>query len=346
LATFGNLNAGSTSVQTPPTNNKAVSKFTLDRAGVVDAVSVVFTAGSGNTRAVLYDATGVGGLPGARVGVSTARGVGGGAQTAVFTFSPGVTLSAGDYWLGLISDSFGTSNCVALTNGIAFNANTYASGASDPFGASPSMANFRYPVNAGYTPTLGAGTYAGETRGGETATDILANRVAVFKVIPTTTISATKLTVFLANTYASAKVKGVIYDATGSGGTPGTLLRATAELTGPLINGNDLTLTSSLILNAGVTYYIGVHVDTQITVYTRTAASSGYSATQTYASGPPSTYPASPTPTNEVPALWASGTGSPTYPITVTATQATAVRSSYLICVPRQYGQVESLTYG
>src|SRR5436190_22298298 len=119
MATFGDLNAGATGVGAPPANSKAVSKFTLDRAGTVDVVSVA-GSGSSHIKAVIYDNSGSGGLPGARKGIS--QEVLSPSGQVNYTFSPGVALAAGDYWLGFIGDTGGLANCVALTNGIAYNA--------------------------------------------------------------------------------------------------------------------------------------------------------------------------------------------------------------------------------
>jgi hypothetical protein len=100
-------------------------------------------------RAVIYDDTGAGGLPGALLGISNIITSGTyGEQTFFFS---GVNLtSSSSYWFGLLSDAAVSSTqnvllCPAQTTGVVFNSGPYPT-PSNPFGASPSTNNFRYPV--------------------------------------------------------------------------------------------------------------------------------------------------------------------------------------------------------
>lgn len=70
MATFGNLQTGATSVQAPPASDKSVSQFLVDFPGNLNNISFAYNAARGASRAVIYDSSGVGGLPGNYVGAS------------------------------------------------------------------------------------------------------------------------------------------------------------------------------------------------------------------------------------------------------------------------------------
>lgn len=152
LATSSNL-ANNTLVNTPPQNDKAVSPYTATLTGSLTSIVIPFSGATvSDLKGVIYDATGVGGLPGALLGVSSNTIAAGAYGEKPFLFSGVGIVSGTKYWPGVVSDSVssGTQNvtiCPALTSGIAFNSGTYAS-PTNPFGASPSTANFRYPILA------------------------------------------------------------------------------------------------------------------------------------------------------------------------------------------------------
>lgn len=307
MAQFGNIIAGATQINAPPSNNKAVSSFVLDRQGVIDHILFRFTAGSpgANIKAVIYDNAGVGGLPGALVATSSLV-VTPGPNLVAFPFPTNPTLNAGTYWIGLIGTTAGAANCAALTNGIKFNADTIGAGPSNPFGASPSNADFRYPIVAFYTPVLTAGTAYGQLLGGDALDhNYILNDIIVLKITLPVAGSVSKLTTFVNDAYPSAKAKGVIYDATGAAGAPGNWLATTIELVGVAINGNDLTFASPVSLAAG-DYYIGLHTDTSMNVCHLVDSTPNAVGVRLYASGVPSTFPSTPTLGTGSWTLWAT----------------------------------------
>jgi hypothetical protein len=106
MATFGRTDTGN---NTSPISNDRywASKFTLSEAADVTSMSANFdsTSSAGtNGKFVIYDDDGASNLPGTRLAVSSAFSIPAGAseQSASCT----VTLAAGDYWLGLVCDSF------------------------------------------------------------------------------------------------------------------------------------------------------------------------------------------------------------------------------------------------
>lgn len=155
FGTFATSGRGA-AVQTPPLNDKAVSKYTATFTGSVDRIVIPFAgltavANVSDIKGVIYDDTGAGGLPGTLLGVSSntiSSAVPAGEIALAFS---GVDVTAAaDYWFGVVSDQAPTvavnvTLCPPQTGGIAYNTGSYAS-PTDPFGTSPSTANYRYPV--------------------------------------------------------------------------------------------------------------------------------------------------------------------------------------------------------
>lgn len=144
-------------VQAPPQNNTAVSAYVSNFTGQLKKVLFCYDR-SGNlfdVIAAVYDSTGVGGLPGARLGISTnSYTTATGNCEVEFDFNTVNLVSGTTYWFGILSDSnaggSGAGNATpapAFTNGIAFLPATYPT-PNNPFGASPSLASFRYPMLA------------------------------------------------------------------------------------------------------------------------------------------------------------------------------------------------------
>jgi hypothetical protein len=110
------------------------------------------TSGSQTVRAVIY--ANASGNPGSRLGVSNqvtinaARPFG----WVDFTFPAAVAVPAGTVWIGFIA---GTKTDLiqmrysVLTGDLRYNTNSYASGASNPFG-SAIQENFHYSIYATY----------------------------------------------------------------------------------------------------------------------------------------------------------------------------------------------------
>jgi hypothetical protein len=147
FATTGN-NGNALGVAAPPAGDKAVSKYTATISGNVTSVVFAFQASANSNKGVIYADSA--GAPGALLGVSTNTVTGLGEQ--IFTFTGVAVVSGTAYW-------FGTTNVVGeasiksppLTNGILFNTGPYSS-PSNPFGASPSTSNFRYPAIINVSP--------------------------------------------------------------------------------------------------------------------------------------------------------------------------------------------------
>jgi hypothetical protein len=317
MATFGSLITGSNNVSAPPANDKAVSSFSIQYDGTVDTIAIDYGSYTGHSKAVIYDSTGVGGLPGALLGVSAEiTAITGG--FGVYTFSPQISLTAAGspYWIGIWSDTGNSLSCVSLTNGIAYNSNTYSSGGNptNPFGASPSQANFQYPIIARYTPNLSTLTNAhlGEFLGGdgESSATIFANNLAVIPTPYSVTGTISSITYFVSQAYGSAKVKPVLYDNTGAGGTPGSLIAVGPEVTGVVQNGNTIPFSSPVSVS-GIIYF-GLFTDTAQGCYARSnPAITGYNGSQTYGTAP-STFPGSPSSSTNHPACWVNGSFAPT----------------------------------
>ncbi len=344
MAYFGaDLNlGGGTNIQAPPPNDKAVSKFTLSHTATVTEIFIFYQIlVAGGAKAVIYDNTGAGGLPGAFVAQSsevvnpTTNGVAVGYPFA------GASLTAGDYWIGLWSAAnVSTASCQARTGGIQFNANTYSSGGNptNPFGASPSSANFFYPIIARYTPTLSAGTYSGELVGMDDTTLVQYpnNNIGVIQLDTNYTAgsSITSLTFFVSAAYASAKIKAVVYANDGAAGAPGTLLGSSSEVIGATIGANTISFGSPINFTGNP--YIGLFTDTNLNTYRHVdAGRANYDGATSYAGGVPGSFPGSPTTTTNQPALWANGTFSTTSSVSDTeaasATDSTDATSSGMV---------------
>jgi thermitase len=138
--TFGTTSVGASS-DSMLADRKRVNRYSLPVAGSVTKLTIYLqptgTSGSQVLKGILYADNG--GTPDALLGVTnelTFQST----QTAGWyglTFASPIALQAGNYWIGMIS---GSSSYVAgfryaiVSNSRAYNANTYASGPSNPFG--------------------------------------------------------------------------------------------------------------------------------------------------------------------------------------------------------------------
>lgn len=165
-STFGKTSIGA-STDTFSANRKRVSAYTLPVAGSVSKLTVYLapTGASGQQalEGVLYsDAAG---KPGSLLGATSQL-------TFQSTGAPGwydlsfptpLNLAAGTYWIGLIS---GASSGVAgfrydtVAGSRDWNANTFTSGPSDPFGT-PTVDGEQMSLYASYAPTGGGGEGGG-----------------------------------------------------------------------------------------------------------------------------------------------------------------------------------------
>ena len=328
MATFGNITAGATSVQYPPANNKAVSLFRCDYPGTLSSIILNFTTTRVAARAVIYASDGAGGSPGTFLGVSSEVT---GTTTGLFryTFSPSVTIPyAGLYYIGLWGGVQGVTNGLQTspTVSVWFNSNTYAStgNPANPFGGT-STNTIQYPIQAVYTPTLPAPSFLGYTANGDalSTTTIAANTVAVYPITNSSASKILTLTLFLNNNYAGAHIRAVLYDNTGTAGAPGSLIATSNEIVGPVVNANQFVFPTTPTISTN--FYIGIITDTTVTVPFATGSTS-YSISQTYGSGPPSSFGTGSTNTN-VPTIWVNLPSATTL-VQVTQTAAEIIRST------------------
>ena len=145
MSTFGNTNIGGSWLNDSG-NIKAVDKFTLSEAGDVSKLTIYVrghnTGEDQVRRGVIYSDTA--GSPNALKG-TTAEITVTSAQAAGWvdlSFSPSVSLTPGDYWLGYIvgANSAGSDTAYDASSEGVYNNDTYADGASDPFGSDYSAA--------------------------------------------------------------------------------------------------------------------------------------------------------------------------------------------------------------
>jgi hypothetical protein len=91
---------------------------------------------------------------------------------------------------------------------------------------------------------------------------------------------------FLMNTNLTGNVKFAIYDSTGSGGTPGAVIRTTNAVNNPTTATNTATFSSSFSIIAGTLYYLAWDQDTTGSFRANSSGSTGYSLATSYASFP------------------------------------------------------------
>jgi len=159
VATFGKTSPSVGSSVSVPNNTDRLwaTKYTLSEDGDVTQVSAFFdydsteTSNSGDTgKAVIYADSG--GSPGALVGVSSAVSIPAGDQQVDFPLT--ASLAAGDYWLGIVVDSFNSRVNRAATgySSIRKEGLSYASPA-DPMGTPDATGVIGVSVFATYTPS-------------------------------------------------------------------------------------------------------------------------------------------------------------------------------------------------
>lgn|SRR3990167_67742 len=108
MATFGNVFAGTETInETGGTwRINAGGAWPLSEAGTVSTITALLQATSttGNCKAMIYDDNGTNGDPGTLLGVSGIIAITTTKGSFVFTFSPGISLAIGSYWLAVVSD--------------------------------------------------------------------------------------------------------------------------------------------------------------------------------------------------------------------------------------------------
>ena len=254
LTNIGKQIKGASSVQFPPANSKAVSRFQNTTGGTV-TVSKLWGYfdyhATAHVKAVIYSDNA--GEPDALIGTSDER-IGTANGWNSLSFSTLVDIPNNDYiWIGVIADALiYSSGCSLLTGGIRYNADTYADGPTDPFGAA-STTGYVYAVFVeGDDGQLrfgrsavdgGAGNYQPDREHGEP-----------FVLGGTRNVSVESISTYINTTSATVKSKAAIF--TDSSGSPGTKIAQTEEVTGAT-SGAWLTLnfTSPPELSPG-TYWL------------------------------------------------------------------------------------------
>ncbi|HEY2398537.1 MAG TPA: choice-of-anchor D domain-containing protein [Solirubrobacteraceae bacterium] len=182
--TFGKTSVGGSS-DSFLADRKRVSRYSLAAAGSVTKLSIDLaptgTAGEQLLKGVLYaDSSG---SPGALVATSAQLAFKSTSAAGWYdlVFSPSVKLAAGNYWIGMIT---GAASHVAgfrydsVSAARDYNANTYTSGPSNPFGTASVDAE-QASLYATYTPSppsgvptsTGVPTITGTARQGQTLTE-------------------------------------------------------------------------------------------------------------------------------------------------------------------------------
>jgi hypothetical protein len=103
-ATFGQTSYTGGWTYTGTGDRVDLIKATLTEAGTVSKLSALIWAGSGtvDVKGLIYDDDGAGGTPGTLLGNTGAIAVGTGENWKDLTFSSGIPLNAGDYWLAVV----------------------------------------------------------------------------------------------------------------------------------------------------------------------------------------------------------------------------------------------------
>ena len=136
-------------------------------------------------------------------------------------------------------------------------------GPSAEFTINTGQIPFVYTVPAGFTggwPNTTAGTYFGTFAPQDVGSDnpVTGNNVIVSPYVAPYTGTILKLVVAPIGVFDNLTAAGVVYDATGAGGTPGALLGSTTSVAGTAPAGEiTFTFSSPISVTMGTTYYLG-----------------------------------------------------------------------------------------
>lgn len=160
-ARYGVTVAGS-STNGMSADRKRGSAVLVDHDAVIDSIWVAVQGNVSGTqpfKLVIYDATGTGGAPGAKVFESAEQSIVSpfNAEWVQVPVSPTKTLAAGTYWIFIISAGTANTNYYlanAVAGALNFNTDTYSDGAADPAGTM-STDNFQLSACLEGTPSTG-----------------------------------------------------------------------------------------------------------------------------------------------------------------------------------------------
>ncbi len=152
MPTFGDTTAGGDSF--PLSDGRGLlSKFTLTEAGDVTQMNVRLTSVNGGavSKALIYADSA--GAPGALKAASASTALANGDQAFTVT----VSLTAADYWLGLVSDGITSTEvvCDVVAAGLQRKEGVSYAAPDDPFGTPDASGDARLNVYATYTASGG-----------------------------------------------------------------------------------------------------------------------------------------------------------------------------------------------
>jgi hypothetical protein len=150
MAIFGNISTGGGSYSYIPISQGNVSNFILLEDGDVTKLTVE-AAGGVDVKGIIYaDSSGV---PGERKGVSSITAIGSRGQYDL-VFPVPIALTAGTYWLGLVSGGTAISFYInsSAGNKVYGNGSLGYDFPADPFGGSQLNDNYASHVFATYDP--------------------------------------------------------------------------------------------------------------------------------------------------------------------------------------------------
>ena len=151
MATFGQTNNTGASSESA-TNFKEVSKFTLTEAGTVNKLSMYCTTGTTGTFTTVIYADSSGPTTRLAVGAEITIVAADGISWKDSAISPGVALTAGDYWLGFVAkDDFSYYKHI-VTGNRKYKAETYSTSPANPFGSVDGTDDLEITIYATYDP--------------------------------------------------------------------------------------------------------------------------------------------------------------------------------------------------
>lgn len=233
MRNVGNQTLGSSNVQFPPANNKAVCRF-QNTSGAALALTTFYgfwaASGSAKVKAVIYSDSA--GSPNTLLATSNELvGIASGWNS--LTFPTPLSVANNAYvWIGVISDTAANSVYCLASGEIKYNANTYSSGPSSTFGSS-SSASFTYPMFVlGDDGSLAFGRASIDSVPGNYQPD--REHGDKFTLGGSSSVSVSSISTYVNTTSATVKSKAAIY--TNSGGLPGALIAQTVEVVGSTAN--------------------------------------------------------------------------------------------------------------
>lgn len=268
LRNFGNQLIGTSSVQFPPANNKAVCRF-QNLSGAALTISKFYgawgeTSSGAKIKAVIYSDNA--GSPDQLLATSNER-IGIANTWNQLTFGTPLVIENNAYvWFGVISDTMLTSTKCTSGGTIKHNSNAYTSGPSATFGAA-STAAFTYRMFLeGEDGTLSFGRRSIDDTGVAPGDgNYQPDREHCEKVTlgGSESVNVTSISTYITNTSASVKTKAAIYS--DNSGYPGTKLAQTSEVTGSTANTwLELPIPGGVSVAPG-TYWLAIITDTNLT---------------------------------------------------------------------------------